>query len=61
MYGFRNPRAPLTPVFVIAVRSRSLRHLLVVLIHVFVIIAICHLYDIQNFATIHGYTLRANL
>ena len=42
----------LTPVFVIAVRSRCLRHLLVVFTHVFVIIAICHLYNIQCFTII---------
>ena len=44
----------LTQVFVIAVKSRPLRHLC------FVIIAICHLNDIRYFTIIHGYTLRAH-
>ena len=47
----------LTPAFVIAVKSRCLRTPFVVLTNVFAIIAICHLHDIQNFATTHGYTL----
>ena len=57
----------LTPVFVIAIcklikliRSRCLRHLLIVLTRVFVIIAICCLHDIQYFTIIYGYTLRAH-
>ena len=50
----------LTHVFVIAVRSGCLRHLFVVFTHIFVIIAIYLLYDIQCFTIIHEYTLRAH-
>ena len=46
----------LTPVFAIAickiVLSRCLRHLLIMLIHVFAIIPICYLHNIQYYTDI---------